>query len=192
MKSSKSVGAGKKPNIVVVLMDNLGWGEPGVYGGGILRGAPTPRIDQLAAEGTRLLNFNVEAQCTPSRAALMTGRYAIRTGNGSVPIDTPVYGLVQWEITMAEMLSDAGYATGAFGKWHLGHTEGRFPTDQGFDEWYGIPNSTDEAFWPDSARFRRTPIPTPGPSTLWRAIRAKRPKTFASTTWRNAGSSTPS
>ena len=146
--------AQQKPNIVLVLMDNLGWGEPGVYGGGILRGAPTPRIDQLAAEGMRLLNFNVEAQCTPSRAALMTGRYAIRTGNGSVPIDTPVYGLVQWEITMAEMLSDAGYATGAFGKWHLGHTEGRFPTDQGFDEWYGIPNSTDEAFWPDSARFR--------------------------------------
>ena len=118
----------KKPNVVLVLMDNLGWGEPGVYGGGILRGAPTPRIDQLAAEGMRLLNFNVEAQCTPSRAALMTGRYAIRTGNGSVPIDTPDYGLVQWEITMAKMLSDAGYATGAFGKWHLGHTEGRFPT----------------------------------------------------------------
>ena len=126
--------AQQKPNIVLVLMDNLGWGEPGVYGGGILRGAPTPRIDQLAAEGMRLLNYNVEAQCTPSRAALMTGRYAIRTGNGSVPIDTPVYGLVQWEITMAEMLSDAGYATGIFGKWHLGHTKGRFPTDQGFDE----------------------------------------------------------
>ena len=74
-QDTKSVGAGKKPNIVVVLMDNLGWGEPGVYGGGILRGAPTPRIDHLAAEGMRLLNFNVEAQCTPSRAALMTGRY---------------------------------------------------------------------------------------------------------------------
>jgi len=88
-----SAYAQQKPNIVLVLMDNLGWGEPGVYGGGILRGAPTPRIDQLAAEGMRLLNYNVEAQCTPSRAALMTGRYAIRTGNGSVPIDTPVYGL---------------------------------------------------------------------------------------------------
>ena len=153
-QQASSQVVGKQPNIVVVLMDNLGWGELGVYGGGILRGAPTPRIDQLAAEGMRLLNFNVEAQCTPSRASLMTGRYAIRTGNGSVPIDTPVYGLVQWEITMAEMLSEAGYATGAFGKWHLGHTEGRFPTDQGFDEWYGIPNSSDESFWPDNPRFR--------------------------------------
>jgi arylsulfatase A-like enzyme len=124
----------KKPNIVLILMDNLGYGELGVYGGGILRGAPTPRIDKLAAEGTRLLNFNVEAQCTPSRAALMTGRYAVRTGNGSVPVETPRYGLVQWEVTLPKMLSKAGYVSGAFGKWHLGHTEGRFPTDQGFDE----------------------------------------------------------
>ena len=165
-----------KPNIVCILMDNLGWGEPGVYGGGILRGAPTPRIDQLAAEGMRLLNFNVEAQCTPSRAALMTGRYAIRTGNGSVPIDTPVYGLVQWEITVAEMLSDAGYATGAFGKWHLGHTEGRFPTDQGFDEWYGIPNSTDEAFWPDNPRFRPESNPFARPEYIMEGHRYEAPK----------------
>ena len=77
----------------------------------------------------------------------MTGRYAIRSGNGSIPLSGGVYGLVQWEVTMAEMLADAGYATGMFGKWHLGHTEGRFPTDQGFDEWYGIPNSSDETPW---------------------------------------------
>src|SRR5262249_19652050 len=64
----------KKPNIVFMLMDNLGYGELGVYGGGILRGAPTPRVDKLASEGMRLLNFNVESQCTPSRSALMTGR----------------------------------------------------------------------------------------------------------------------
>ena len=132
-----------KPNVVLVFMDNYGWGEPGVYGGGILRGAPTPRIDKLAAEGMRLLNFNVEAQCTPSRAALLTGRYAIRTGNASIPIETPVYGLTQWEYTLAEMFSDVGYATGMFGKWHLGHTKGRYPTDQGFDEWYGIPSETE-------------------------------------------------
>jgi len=145
--------AESKPNIVLIFMDNFGYGELGVYGGGITRGAPTPRIDTLAEEGIRLTNFNVEAQCTPSRSALMTGRYAIRSGNGSVPITTGMYGLTQWEITMAEMLSDAGYATGMFCKWHLGHTKGRFPTDQGFDEWYGIPNSTDESLWPDQPQF---------------------------------------
>jgi len=143
-----------RPNIVLILMDNYGWGEPGVYGGGILRGAPSPNIEALAADGMQLLNFNVEAQCTPSRAAILTGRYAIRTGNGSIPIETPVYGLTQWEYTLAELLSDSGYATGMFGKWHLGHTEGRFPTDQGFDEWYGIPNSSDESAWADDTRFR--------------------------------------
>ncbi len=150
---SEAARAQDKPNIVLIFMDNFGYGELGCYGGGITRGAPTPRIDRLATEGIRLTNFNVEAQCTPSRAALMTGRYAIRSGCGSVPITTGMYGLTQWEVTMAEMLSDAGYATGMFGKWHLGHTEGRFPTDQGFDEWYGIPNSTDESLWPEQAQF---------------------------------------
>jgi arylsulfatase len=144
----------RQPNIVLVFMDNFGWGELGSYGGGILRGAPTPRIDRLADEGMRLLNFNVEAQCTPSRAAIMTGRYAIRTGNGAVPLGSGLYGLTQWEVTMAEMLSDAGYATAIFGKWHLGDSPGRYPTDQGFDEWYGIPNSSDESFWPDNDLFR--------------------------------------
>ena len=142
-----------RPNVVLIFMDNFGYGELGCYGGGITRGGPTPRIDKLATEGIRLTNFNVEVQCTPSRAALMTGRYAIRSGCGSVPITTGMYGLTQWEVTMAEMFSEAGYATGMFGKWHLGHTEGRFPTDQGFDEWYGIPNSTDESLWPDQPQF---------------------------------------
>ena len=143
-----------QPNIVLVFMDNFGWGELGTYGGGILRGAPTPRIDSLADEGMKLLNFNVEAQCTPSRAAILTGRYAVRTGNGSVPLGAGVYGLTQWEVTMAEMLSDAGYDTAMFGKWHVGDSPGRYPTDQGFDEWYGIPNSSDESWWPDSEFFR--------------------------------------
>ena len=134
-----------KPNVVIVFMDNFGWGEPGFNGGGITRGAETPQMDKLADEGFRLTNFNVEVQCTPSRSALMTGRYAIRSGNATVPLGEGVYGLVDWEITMAEMLSKNGYATGMFGKWHLGRTKGRFPTDQGFDEWYGVPNSTDES-----------------------------------------------
>lgn len=149
-----SAQSSTKPNIVLILMDNFGWGELGVYGGGLLRGAATPRIDKLASEGMRLLNFNVEAQCTPSRASLLTGRYAVRTGNSTVPLETPLYGLTQWEYTMAEMLSDAGYATAMYGKWHLGQTLGRFPTDQGFDEWYGIPNSSNDSFWPTNSRFR--------------------------------------
>src|SRR5262245_23252690 len=106
-----------KPNIVFILMDNLGYGEPGVYGGGVLRGAPTPRIDKLASEGTRLLNFNVEAQCTPSRSAILTGRFSIRSGTHSVPIGSTPDGLTQWEVTLAELLFDAGYATAHFGKW---------------------------------------------------------------------------
>src|SRR5262245_1059357 len=75
-----------RPNIVFMLMDNVGYGELGVYGGGILRGARTPRIDKLASEGLRLLNFNVEAQCTPTRSALMTGRFPIRSGTYKVPL----------------------------------------------------------------------------------------------------------
>ncbi len=165
-----------KPNIVLVLMDNFGWGELGVYGGGVLRGAPTPRIDKLASEGMRLLNFNTEASCTPSRAALLTGRYAVRTGNATVPHETPLYGLPQWEYTMAEMLSDAGYATANFGKWHLGHTKGRFPTDQGFDEWYGIPNSSDEAMWPDSPRYRPDAIPFAQPEHIMEGRKGEEPK----------------
>ena len=165
-----------KPNIVLILMDNLGYGELGVYGGGILRGAPTPRIDSLASEGMRLLNYNVEAQCTPSRAALMTGRYAFRTGNGSVPIDTPMYGLTQWEVTMPKMLAKSGYVSGAFGKWHLGHTEGRFPTDQGFDEWYGIPNSTDEAYWPAGSMYKPGTDPYAAPEYVMESTKGVLPK----------------
>ena len=168
-----------KPNIVLINMDNFGYGELGCYGGGITRGAPTPRIDRLASEGMRLTNFNVEAQCTPSRAALMTGRYAKRTGNASVNWVAGVYGLTQWEYTMPEMLSDAGYATGMFGKWHLGDTKGRFPTDQGFDEWYGIPNSTDDSFWPGQAQFERVAKqkihPSVKPTFIYEATRDAEP-----------------
>ncbi|WP_425333007.1 arylsulfatase [Cupriavidus pinatubonensis] len=149
----------KKPNIVFILMDNLGYGEVGVYGGGITRGAPTPRIDQLASEGTRLLNFNVEAQCTPSRSAIMTGRFSIRSGTHSVPIGGGAEGLTQWEVTIAKLLSGAGYATGHFGKWHLGSEPSRLPTAQGFDEWYGIPRTTDEAFWPSEPTPRSLALP---------------------------------
>jgi arylsulfatase A-like enzyme len=149
----------QKPNILFVLMDNLGYGEIGVYGGGVLRGAPTPRIDRLATEGTRLTNFNVEAQCTPSRSAILTGRFAIRSGTHSVPLPGSLDGLTQWEVTLAEMLSAAGYATGAFGKWHLGSSQERLPNAQGFDEWYGIPRTIDESMFPSQPGARAAGIP---------------------------------
>ena len=144
--------AAEKPNVVIMMVDNLGWGEIGTYGGGILRGAETPRLDTLAEEGLKLLNFNVEPQCTPSRSAFMTGRHPIRSGTTKV-VWGMLYGMTQWEVTMAELFKGAGYATGMFGKWHLGNTPGRFPTDQGFDEWYGVPDSTDEVMYPTSVHY---------------------------------------
>lgn len=166
--ASPTYAADKKPNIVVMLMDNLGYGELGSYGGGILRGAPTPQIDKLATEGLRLLNFNVEAQCTPSRSALMTGRFSIRSGTYEVPIGGVPDGLTQWEITIAELLSKQGYATGIWGKWHLGSAENRFPTHQGFDEWYGIPRTYDEAMWP-SLNETKSMWPSVGNKQGWNA-----------------------
>jgi arylsulfatase len=160
--------ADKKPNIVFILTDNLGYGELGVYGGGILRGAPTPRIDQLASEGMRLLNFNVEAQCTPSRSALMTGRFSIRSGTYEVPLGGVPDGLTLWEVTIAKLLSARGYATGIWGKWHLGSAETRFPTHQGFDEWYGIPRTYDEAMWP-SLNETKSMWPSIGDKQGWNA-----------------------
>ena len=148
-----------KPNILFMLVDNLGYGELGVYGGGATRGAPTPRIDKLASEGLRLTNMNMEAQCTPSRSSILTGRYAIRSGTHSVPFGGVADGLTQWEVTMAESLSAAGYATALYGKWHLGSEDGRLPNDQGFDEWYGIPRTTDEALWPGSAGYSPSVMP---------------------------------
>ena len=140
---------GRPPNIVYFLVDNLGYGELGCYGGGILRGADTRRIDGFAGEGMKLLNFAPEAQCSPSRAALMTGRYAIRSGNHTVALPGDEGGLVAWEKTLGDVLSAQGYATACYGKWHIGASDGRWPTDHGFDEWLGIPRTWDESLWPD-------------------------------------------
>src|SRR5262245_53691311 len=127
--AQRAASAPQRPNIVLMFADNLGWGEIGAYGG--VRGVPTPRLDRLAAEGMRLTNFNVEFSCTVSRAALLTGRYAVRTGA------VQNSGITQWEITIAEALKSAGYATALYGKWHLGGVNWlknkRAPTDQGFD-----------------------------------------------------------
>lgn len=151
----------RRPNIVLILADNLGWGELGCYGGGMLRGAPTPRIDKLASEGLQLLNFNVESDCVPTRSALMTGRHPIRTGAlQSVPAGLP-QGIHPWEITLAQLISGQGYATAIYGKWHLGDREGRLPTDRGFDEWYGIPRTTNESMFTCSPGYDPEVVPLP-------------------------------
>jgi arylsulfatase len=170
--AASAAGSDEKPNIVLILMDNFGWGEIGVYGGGELRGAATPNIDSIAHEGFRLTNYNVEAECVPSRASMMTGRYGIRTRKRpDGPPRGVWYGITKWEETLAEVLSDSGYTTALFGKWHLGDTEGRFPTDQGFDEWIGIPRSSDRAFWPDSNSYDPDAHPD---AVFTRIMRAKR------------------
>jgi arylsulfatase A-like enzyme len=151
----------QKPNIVLILADNLGWGELGCYGGGALRGAPTPRIDALANEGMKFLNFNVESDCVPTRSALMTGRHPIRTGAvQSVPAGLP-QGIHPWERTLPQILRDAGYATGMFGKWHLGDRDGRLPHQRGFDEWYGIPRTTNETMFTSSPGFDPSVVDVP-------------------------------
>lgn len=141
------------PNVVLVFVDNLGYGELGCYGGGAVRGAPTPRIDRFATEGTRLTNMNMEAQCTPSRSAVLTGRIPVRSGTTRIPLPGSPSGLVTWERTLAEILSDHGYATGHFGKWHLGSTDERQPHRRGFDEWWGLLETHDSSLWPEAPGY---------------------------------------
>jgi arylsulfatase A-like enzyme len=141
----------KKPNVVFILADNVGYGDMGPYGGGALRGAPTPRVDQLAREGLRLTQYLVEPACSPSRVALMTGQYSIRNGISLVVIPGTAATLSGSAYTMGQLFHDAGYATAIFGKWHLGGDIGvdpqSLPGAHGFDEFYGIPPNTS---WDDA------------------------------------------
>jgi arylsulfatase A-like enzyme len=141
-----------KPNVVFILADNVGYGDLGPYGGGELRGAPTPRIDQLAREGLRLTQYLVEPSCTPSRAALMTGQYSIRNGLSLIIMPGSGSTLSKGAVTMGELFKGAGYATAIFGKWHLGAEPQSLPTAHGFDEFYGIPP---DLSW-DSATYADT------------------------------------
>ena len=136
-----------RPNVLIFHVDNLGYGELGCYGGGILRGADTKRLDEFAENGFQMMNYAPEAQCTPTRSALMTGRYSIRSGTTKATPGGFPGGLVAWERTMGDIFSEAGYKTLCMGKWHIGDSEGRWPTDHGFDEWYGPPGSWDSAYW---------------------------------------------
>ena len=140
----------ERPNIVLMFPDNLGIGEVGSYGG--VRGVPTPNIDRIADEGMRFTNFNVEYSCVVSRIAILTGRYAVRTGNGYAS------GMTLWEVTIAEALQSLGYSTALYGKWHVGGSdwEGkREPTQQGFHDWYGIPGTSHTAQFSSFENFNK-------------------------------------
>ena len=126
---------GKKPNIISVLVDDVGYSELGVYGGGKLRGAPTPNLDQMAHQGMKFLQYYSEPACTPTRMTLNTGRYHVRSGVNQVlfPGMEPK-GIQAEEVTLAELMSMAGYNTAMFGKWHIGFGAEYAPTEHGFDE----------------------------------------------------------
>lgn len=131
------------PNIIVILADDLGYGDISSFGA---KSISTPRIDQLAEAGIKLTQFYAAAPvCTPSRAGLMTGRYAARMGIGHVFMYDAPEGMPSSEITIAEQLKKVGYHTGMVGKWHLGHQDRYMPWNQGFDEFYGVPFSNDMA-----------------------------------------------
>ncbi len=136
-----------KPNIVIILADDLGYGDLGCYGHPRFK---TPNLDRMAKEGVRLTQFNTPMPfCAPTRAALLTGRYPFRSGLSTNPDpaagpEADAVALPPGEVTLAQILRKAGYATGMVGKWHLGHkSPSDLPTERGFDEYLGIPYSND-------------------------------------------------
>ena len=146
------------PNVVIIFTDDQGYHDVGSFGADI----PTPYLDQMAREGIRLTNFYVaQPVCSASRAALLTGCYSNRVGiNGALMPNAPI-GLNPEETTIAELLKKAGYATAAYGKWHLGDHPSFMPNQQGFDEYFGIPYSGD--MWPhhpwQDSIFNFPPLP---------------------------------
>jgi len=147
---ASSAHAQNRPNVVLMLADNVGYGDVGAYGAGEVRGMPTPRIDSIAAQGLRLTQFFVEPGCTPSRAALMTGRYSQRAGLSSIIVGGTPNTLQAGEVTLGELFKSMGYATGYTGKWHLGASEISWPTRQGFDEYrVGVVETTDGTLYRD-------------------------------------------
>lgn len=132
----------RRPNILLFLMDDVGWGDFGCYGGGVAVGAPTPNFDRLARNGLQLTSCYSEPSCSPSRATLLTGRVPNRHGLHRPPMYGEPGGL-QGEVTIAQLLSDAGYVTQAVGKWHVGENEASQAQNVGFDEFYGFLSVSD-------------------------------------------------
>jgi arylsulfatase A-like enzyme len=129
----RAANGGKAPNIVYILLDDLGFGEIGMPDLDVIRGYSTPNISNFADEGLSFMRMYTEPSCTPTRAAMMTGRYAIRTGTTEAKSVVSGDGLSAWEVTLAEVLSKGGYETVHMGKWHLGDIEESFAFNQGFD-----------------------------------------------------------
>lgn len=143
-----------RPNIVVILADDLGSGDLGCFGATTIH---TPRLDRMAAEGVRFTDFYSAAPfCSPSRAALLTGRLPARCGLPYVLFPTENHGLPQEELTLAELLREQGYATACIGKWHLGWSPAFRPGRQGFDEFFGLPYSNDGVEWGIGEPFIQT------------------------------------
>ncbi|MCK8492725.1 MULTISPECIES: sulfatase family protein [Spirosoma] len=142
------------PNVVLFFMDDMGYGDLSVTGA---LDYTTPNLDRLAADGSRFTNFLVaQAVCSASRAALMTGCYPNRLGiSGALGPNSPI-GLNPNEETLADLLKEKGYATGIFGKWHLGDKQAFLPLQQGFDEYYGVPYSHD--MWPQHPTVKFPPL----------------------------------
>ncbi len=135
-----SAAPSRPPNIVMIFCDDLGYGDLGCYGSGLR----TPNLDRMAAEGVRFTQFySANPVCSPSRAALMTGRYPTRVGVPRVLFPRDTTGLNDGETTIAQVLKPRGYKTMCVGKWHLGHLPQFLPTSRGFDEYFGIPYSND-------------------------------------------------
>ncbi len=137
-----------KPNVIILLTDDLGYGDLGCYGSKTIR---TPNLDRLAQGGIRLMDFySANSVCSPARAGLLTGRYPTRTTVANVILPEIPGGMPPSEVTMAELLQPAGYATACIGKWHLGHAPEFLPTRQGFDTYFGIPYSNDMSIDPQA------------------------------------------
>lgn len=151
--------AEKQPNIIIFFTDDQGYGDVGCYGA---EGFETPHLDNLAKQGVRFTDFYVAASvCTPSRAALLTGKYPKQLGlHEAVIFPYSTHGLSPDEITLPELLKPLGYTTAVIGKWHLGNEEKFLPNNQGFDYYYGVPYSNDmDAYYYKHNKFQSPPLP---------------------------------
>jgi len=149
-----AANAAAAPNVVIMIVDDVGYGDVGAFTGGTLRGAPTPNLDRMADEGTRFTSFYTQPTCTPTRASLLTGRLPVRAGFTFPLFPGMPMGLHPDEITIAELLVDANYRSAVIGKWHLGDQEVHLPHRQGFDDFWGFLYHCDAYLYPQDRDWR--------------------------------------